>query len=61
MNSTVLIIEKDLKILFWKYILTNFYLEMDELGSGTEMDENTGCAGPGSDTKKVCILYFCGA
>ena len=29
---------------------------MEELGSGTEMDENTGCAGPGSDTKKVCIL-----
>ncbi len=29
---------------------------MEELGSGTEMDENTGCVGPGSDTKKVCIL-----
>ena len=29
---------------------------MDELGSGSEMDENTGCTGPGSDTKKVCIL-----
>ena len=31
---------------------------MEELGSGTEMDENTGCAGPGSDTIKVCILHF---
>ena len=31
---------------------------MEELGSGTEMDENTGCAGPGSDTIKVCIPYF---
>ena len=35
-----------------------FHLEMDELGSGTEMDENTGCTGPGDDTKKVCFLYF---
>ena len=25
---------------------------------GTEMDENTGCAGPGSETKKVYILHF---
>ncbi len=31
---------------------------MEELGSGTEMDENTGCAGSCSDTKKVCILHF---
>ena len=31
---------------------------MEELDSKTEMDENIGCAGPGSDTKKVCILYF---
>ena len=31
---------------------------MDELGSGSEMDENTGCTGPGDDTKKVCFLYF---
>ncbi len=30
---------------------------MEELGSGTQMDKNTGCAGPGSDTKKVFILY----
>ena len=28
---------------------------MEELGSGTEMDENTGC-----DSKKACILYFYG-
>ena len=28
---------------------------MEELGSGTEMNENTGCAGPGSDMK-VCNL-----
>ena len=31
---------------------------MEELGSGTEMDENTGCAAPGGETKKVCILHF---
>ena len=31
---------------------------MEELVSETEMDENTGCAGPGSETKKVCILHF---
>ena len=36
-----------------------FHLEMEELGSETVMD--TGCAGPGSDTIKVCILYFYGA
>ncbi len=28
---------------------------MEELGSGTEMDENTGCADPGGGTQ-VCIL-----
>ena len=28
---------------------------MEELGSGTEMDENTGYAGPGNDSKKACI------
>ena len=37
---------------------TNYYLEMEELGIKTEMDKNTGCAGPASDTKKVCILHF---
>ena len=31
---------------------------MEDLGRGTKMDENTGCAGPGSDTKKVCICNF---
>ena len=51
-------IEKGKKFLFKKNHLTNYYLEMEELGSRTEMDENTGCAGPGSDTKKVCILHF---
>ena len=29
---------------------------MEKLGSGTEMYEDTGCAGLGSDTKDVCIL-----
>ena len=31
---------------------------MEELGRGTKMDENTGCAGLGSDTKKVYILLY---
>ena len=29
---------------------------MEKQGSGTKMDENTACAGPGSDSKKVCIM-----
>ena len=31
---------------------------MEELEGGSELDENTSCAGSSSDTKKVCILYF---
>ena len=31
---------------------------MEKLASGTEMDVNTGCAGPGTENKKVYILYF---
>ena len=31
---------------------------MEDLGKETEMDENTGCEGPSSDTKKVCFLHF---
>ena len=31
---------------------------MEELGSKTKMDENTGCDGSGSDTIKVCICIF---
>ena len=33
---------------------------MEELCRVTKMDENTGCAGPGNDSKKACILYFYG-
>ena len=45
-------------LFFFKCNLKNCYLEMEKLSSGTKVDENTGCAGPASDTKKVCILHF---